>query len=74
MAATATPVSASVVLVSTVGKTAAGKDITKKTTLSKISIAAADQDIYDLATAIGNILNFPVSQVEKLSTNVLTNA
>lgn len=74
MAATATPVSTSVVLVSIVGKTAAGKNITKKTTLSKISTTAADQDIYDLATAIGNTLNFPVSEIQKISNGLLTNA
>jgi hypothetical protein len=74
MAATETPVSTSVVLVSNIGKTATGRNIIKKTSLSKIATTAADQDIYDVATAIGNILNFPVSEIDKVSHSVLTNA
>ncbi len=74
MAATSTLVSNSVVIVSNIGKTATGKNIVKKTTLSKIVTTASDQDLYDVAFAIGNILNFPVSAIEKVNNSLLANA
>lgn len=72
--AASTLVSSSVVIVSIAGKTAAGKNILKKTTLGKILNTATDQDLYDVAIAIGNILNFPVLDIEKVSNSLLTNA
>ena len=74
MAAGSTMVSSSVVIVTKVGETANGKSITKKTTLKDVVTTAADQDIYDVATAIGNILNFPVQEIDKIDHSVVTNA
>lgn len=72
--AAATKVSTSVVIVTKVGETSDGKNILKKTTINNVATSAVDQDIYDVVSAIGKVLNFPVQEIEKIDENVLTNA
>lgn len=74
MAVSVSPVSNSLVIVSNAGKTAAGKAITKKVTLKYVATSAANQDVYDVATAIGNILNYTVSEIDIVNHSMLINA
>lgn len=73
MAAALTKVSSSVVIVINTGKDANGKDTSKKLNLGAVTTTAPEQDIYDVASAIGNILNYPVQTIQKVDNNLLTN-
>lgn len=73
MAATLTKVSSSVVMVINTGKDANGKDTSKKMNLGTVTTAANDQDIYDVTSAIANIINYPVQTIQKVDNSLLTN-
>lgn len=72
--AVSTLVSSSVALISDLGKTAAGKDITKKVALGQLVPTAADQDVYDVATAVGKLLKYPIREIQKVNNSIVTNA
>lgn len=72
MAAALTKVSSSVVIVINTGKDENGKDTSKKLNLGAVTTTAAEQDIYDVASAISNILNYPVATIQKVDNSLLT--
>lgn len=73
MAATLTKVSSSIVLVINTGKDANGKDTTKKLNLGSIVTTAAEQDVYDVTSAIAGIINYPLQTIQKVDNSLLTN-
>lgn len=73
MAAALTKISSSLVIVLNTGKDENGKDTSKKLNLGAVTTIALDQDIYDVASAIGNILNYPVATIQKVENSLLTN-
>lgn len=50
-----------------------GNDIIKKQNFSKVKVAAIDDDILAVGTAIGNVLKYSVSQIERIDTNSIIN-
>lgn len=56
------------------GVDSTGKDIIKAKKFSNVKISAVDQDIYDTAAALGNLMSYPVSQVVRSNDSVLINA
>lgn len=66
-------ISSSLIIELNAGKDANGKDIIKKLSLGKVEPTAVDQDIYDVATAIIGIIDYPVQTVQKIDNSLLTN-
>jgi hypothetical protein len=74
MAAKSTKLSCTLSIVEKTGLNKQGKDILKKVTLGKIAMDAADQDVYDVVKAVGDILTYPVNEIQKVDNSVITNA
>ncbi|AYD40817.1 DUF1659 domain-containing protein [Clostridium fermenticellae] len=74
MAAKSTKLSSTLSIVEKTGLNKQGKEILKKVTLGKIAMDAADQDVYDVVKAIGDILTYPVNEIQKVDNTVITNA
>ncbi len=63
----------SLMLKTKVGVDENGQEVFKTMTLKKVKVSAADQDIYDVALGIANVLKFPVQDVIKSQTKELIN-
>lgn len=74
MAASTTKLYSDLAIVVKTGTDLNGKDILKKSTLGKIVITAADQDVYDVVKGIELVLNNPLSEIQKIDHNVIINA
>lgn len=74
MAAVLTKLSSDLVIVTQTGVDISGKEILKKSTLGKLAATAVEQDVFDVVQGIGNILTYPISEIQKLDHNVITNA
>jgi hypothetical protein len=74
MAAVSTKLSSDLVIVTQTGVDAEGKEILKKSTIGKLLLTAADQDVLDVVLGIGNVLNYPVNEIQKVDHNVITSA
>lgn len=72
MAAKTTKLSCDLVIVSPTGVDAKGKEILKKSTIGKLLLSAADQDVLDVVLGIGKVLNYPVNEIQKTDHNVIT--
>lgn len=74
MAASANKLYSDLAIVVKVGTDLNGKDILKKSTLGKITLTAADQDVYDVVKGIELVLNSPLSEIQKIDHNTIVNA
>lgn len=74
MAAVLTKLSSDLVIVSQTGVDEGGKEILKKTTLGKLAATAVEQDVFDVVEGIGTVLTYPISEIQRLDHNVITNA
>lgn len=74
MAAVSTKLSSDLVIVSKTGVDAEGKDVLKKSTIGKLLLTAADQDILDVVLGIEKVLNYPVNEIQKNDHNAITSA
>ena len=74
MAASATKLSTDLAIVVKTGTDANGKDILKKSTLGKIGLNAADQDVFDVVKGIELVLNGPLNEIQKIDHSTIINA
>ena len=74
MAAVSTKLSSDLVIVTQTGVDAEGKEVLKKSTIGKILLTSTDQDVFDVVQGIGNVLNYPVNEIQKVDHNVITSA
>jgi hypothetical protein len=74
MAAKSTKLSCDLVVVTQTGVDAKGKEILKKSTIGKLLLSAADQDVLDVVLGIEKVLNYPVNEIQKNDHNVITSA
>ncbi len=73
MAVIATKSLTALVLRTKVGVDASGSDIITSQKISKVKVAAADQDIFDTASAIGTLLEYSLTGVSKTDETQLVN-
>lgn len=71
MAVGSTKIDTDLVIVVNVGVDEDGNEILKNKRFSKIKTNAADQDVYDVAIAIGNLLDGTLSDVKRVDSNML---
>ena len=74
MAASSNKLSTDLAIVLKTGTDIDGKDILKKSTLGKLTLTAADQDVYDVVKGIELVLNGPINEIQKVDHNVIINA
>ncbi|MEW9095257.1 MAG: DUF1659 domain-containing protein [Clostridiaceae bacterium] len=48
-----------------------GKDKTKNKTISKISLAATDEDLYVVAVAMADVLKYETVSIRRINKNIL---
>ncbi len=65
MALVSTPIGSILVAQYQVGVSGTGGPITRQRSLSGIKASAVDQDIYDVATALFDLLDYPLLQVRR---------
>lgn len=65
MAVISTPIGTILVAQYQVGVSGTGAPITRHRSLSGIKTTAADQDIYDVATALFDLLDYPLLEVRR---------
>jgi Protein of unknown function (DUF1659). len=51
-----------------------GDPVLKTMTMNKIKLAAADQDLFDVALEVQKLLAYPVAKVEKIESSYLGQA
>lgn len=56
-----------------VGQNTSGKDLIKSDKFPKLNLAATNDDIYAVATALGALLSYPVVSISRVDNNVITN-
>jgi hypothetical protein len=74
MAATSFQLTSALVLKTNVGKDANGNDVYKNITFKKVKASAADQDVFDIARAIGLVLGAAVDNILRQDLNELIGA
>ena len=72
MAAKSTKLSSDLVIVLQAGVDAQGKEILKKSTIGKLLLTAADQDVLDVVLGIEKVLSYPVNEIQKNDHNAIT--
>lgn len=65
MAVIATPLGSILVAQYQVGVSGSGAPITRQRSLAGVKTTATDQDIYDVATALFNLLDYPLLEVRR---------
>ena len=63
MALTTNKLTSALIIKVKTGTTSEGKDKFSSITFKKVKIAAVDQDVYDVANAIGTVLSHPVNDI-----------
>ncbi|KZL89181.1 DUF1659 domain-containing protein [Clostridium magnum] len=72
MAAVSTKLSSDLVIVVQTGVDVQGKEVLKKSTIGKLLLTAADQDILDVVLGIEKVLNYSVNEIQKNDHNAIT--
>lgn len=65
MAVTATPLESILVARYQTGVTVSGSPILRQKSLAGVKTTATDQDVYDVATALFNLLQYPLIDVRR---------
>ncbi|MBR9648177.1 DUF1659 domain-containing protein [Clostridium tyrobutyricum] len=73
MAAVSTKVSSSLVVKVKTGVAENGDDIMKKFTVGSLVLDAQAQDILDVALGLNEVLQYPVSEIDKVDHSDVTN-
>lgn len=73
MAVKSTKVQSTMVLKIKTGLDSKGKDIIKKTSFSKVKVMASDENILAVGSAMGALLNYPVTEVVRQDSNLVIN-
>lgn len=74
MAASATKLYSDLAIVVKTGTDVNGKDILKRSAIGKLVLTAPDQNVYDVVKGIEVVLNYPISEIQKIDHNAIINS
>lgn len=74
MAVSSTKLTSTLILKVKTGTDAKGKDTTKNLSIRKVKVTAVDEDVFQLAQAVGNILSQPVVETLRQDVNQIIGA
>lgn len=71
MAAKSTKVQSDLIIRYKYGVDEKGKDIIKNQKFSKLKVTGTDEDLFEVGTAIGNLLEYPVMNISRQDQSII---